>query len=275
MSIQCIALDMDRTTLDASGHLSPGNRQALEHAIRKGVQIVIASGRSFSNLPRDVVSIPGIEYAITSNGAAVCRIPSGQRLRSYTLPPRAVEDILRLTQSPPVAYETFVDGVAYAGAAYVRDPLAYGATPQSVPYIQRTRHPESDIQGFLRAHIDRLDSLNLVVNSEAEKERLRALLARSVPDIYITSSVQQLVEISHHNCGKGAGIRFLTELLGLSREQVAAFGDADNDVDMLTFAGCGIAMANASPACLAAADAVTKHHDQDGVAYGIYELLHI
>ena len=65
------------------------------------------------------------------------------------------------------------------------------------------------------------------------------------------------------------------ERLGLKREHVAAFGDADNDVDMLSFAGCGIAMENASEKCRAAADYVTKHHKEDGVAYGLREILHV
>ena len=76
MDIQCIALDLDRTTLNEHARLSEGNRQALEHAISKGVHVVIASGRGFASLPKDVISIPGIEYAITSNGASVYHIPS-------------------------------------------------------------------------------------------------------------------------------------------------------------------------------------------------------
>ena len=67
----------------------------------------------------------------------------------------------------------------------------------------------------------------------------------------------------------------MAELLGLSSEEIAAFGDGDNDADMLSYVGCGIAMANASPACLAAADHVTLDHRDDGVAHGIYEILHI
>ena len=70
MNIKCIALDLDRTTLNASGRLSDGNYNALCHAIENGVHIVIASGRSFDTLPKDVLAVPGIEYAITSNGAA-------------------------------------------------------------------------------------------------------------------------------------------------------------------------------------------------------------
>lgn len=275
MDIQCIALDLDRTTLDAAGRLSPGNRQALEHAISKGVHIVIASGRSFASLPRDVTSVPGIEYAITSNGAAVCHVPTGRRLHSYMLEPRDVLDILRLTAGEPVVYETFIAGEAYADAAYVADPVGHGATAEAIPYIQSTRRPVADIRAFIRAHIRELDSLDLVVGDETAKTRIWAELARAVPGVYITSSVQQLIEISHADAGKHSGVRYVTELLGLTPAQTAAFGDGDNDADMLRYVGCGIAVENASPACLAAADYVTARHDQDGVARGIYDILRI
>ena len=275
MDIQCIALDLDRTTLDAGGRLSPANRKALEYAIGRGVHIVIASGRSFASLPRDVVSVPGIEYAITSNGAAVYHVPTGQRLHGYTLEPQSVRDLLRLTAEEALVYEAFVDGEAYADAAYVRDPVAHGATPQAIPYIQRTRHSEPNIRAFIRAHIHELDSLDLVVADEAAKLRIWMDLEKAVPDVYITSSVQQLIEISHADAGKHSGVRYVTELLGLSPAQTAAFGDGDNDADMLRYVGCGIAVENASPACLAAADLVTARHDRDGVAQGIYGILQI
>ena len=89
----------------------------------------------------------------------------------------------------------------------------------------------------------------------------------------MTTSVQQLIEISHRNAGKHSGVKYFMEMLGLNREEIAAFGDADNDVDMLEFAGCGIAMENASPKCKEVADYVTKHHAEDGVAYGLREIL--
>ena len=275
MHIQCIALDLDRTTLDGDGRLSPGNRRALEHAIAKGIHIVIASGRAFATLPKDVVSVPGIEYAITSNGAAVYHVPTGKCLHSYTLTPQSVRDILTLTAQEPVAYEGFVAGEAYADADYVRDPIKYGATAKALSYVQSTRHLEEDIIAFLHRHIHELDSLDIIVRDEVTKRRIWTMLERTVPDVYITSSVQQLIEISHRDAGKHSGVRYVAELLGLSSEEIAAFGDGDNDADMLSYVGCGIAMANASPACLAAADHVTLDHRDDGVAHGIYEILHI
>ena len=127
MDIKCIALDLDRTTLNEHARLSDGNREALEYAISKGVHIVIASGRGFDSLPEDVLSIPGIEYAITSNGASVYHNPSGKRLMSYTLTPRSVQEILALTAGHHVAYEAFIDGIAYAQEDYVEHPDLYGA----------------------------------------------------------------------------------------------------------------------------------------------------
>ena len=273
MAIGCIALDMDRTTLNDERRLSEGNLRALERAIAKGVHVVIASGRSFTSLPTDVVSLPGVEYAITSNGAAVYHIPTGQCLHRYLLKRECVEQALALTAGEDITYEAFVEGQAYADVAYVRDPAAYGADAMAVLYVQRTRQPEDDILAFLRRNIDRLDSLDLVVRDRETKARLWERLAREVPGLYVTSSIERLLELADREAGKHSGLRFVMERLGLSRKEVAAFGDGDNDAEMLAFAGIGIAMENATPACLRAAAHVTKSNNEDGVAWGMEHFL--
>lgn len=274
MDIKCIALDLDRTTLNAQGVLSPGNRKALEYAISKGVHIIIASGRPFGALPKDVLAVEGIEYAITSNGAAVYHIPTGKRLHGFTMTPDSVREILRLTQDEPVVYETFVNGIAYMDAALMRDPGAYGfGDRHSIAYLQATRRAQEDMSGFIEAHIHELDSFDLVFWNRDTAARVGSLLREQVPDIYSTSTIWQLLELSHKNAGKHSGVRFITELLHLSPAQTAAFGDGDNDVEMLQYVGCGVAMANASPTALAAADRITGDFDADGLAEGIYRLL--
>lgn len=272
MEIQCIALDLDRTTLNDHARLSDGNRRALEYALSKGIHIVIASGRGFHSLPTDVVSIPGIEYAVTSNGASVYHIPTGKRLKSFTLTPHSVQDILSLTAGEHLAYEAFIDGTAYAQADYVERPERYGAS-NAAAYIRATRKPVSDFKTFLAAHCHELESMDLVVSGETQRQSLWKRLRERIPELYITSSGPQLLELSHRDAGKHSGVRYVAERLGLSSNQLAAFGDGDNDADLLRFVGCGIAMANASPACRAAADFVTRDYRQDGVAYGFHEIL--
>lgn len=273
MDIKCIALDLDRTTLNAQGKLSKANEEAIRKAVAKGIHVCIASGRAFDTLPQDVVSIPGIEYAITSNGAAVYRIQDKQCLRSYVLTEQSVKKILELTKDFPVTYEGFIRGTAYAAKEYIEDPVKFGATEHAVAYVQSTRHLQDDIVSFLKQHDDELDSMDIVVKDEAQKQKVIEVLKAEVEDIYITSSISQLVEISYKDAGKRSGVKFITEYLGLQPEQVAAFGDADNDIDMLEYAGCGIAMENASNGLLAVADVVTLHHDRDGVAYALKNIL--
>lgn len=273
MAIKCVALDMDRTTLNRQGRLSKTNRIALEQLIAKGIHVIIASGRSFGSLPKDIFEVPGIDYAITGNGASMYHVPSGKCLKKYRLSEQAVEAVMRATGEVPVTYEAFIDGAAYAGRAYVENPQRYGATPEAVEYVRATRQIVDDIVRFIWEHKAEMDSMDIIVKDEDEWRSVNGMVRTATDEVYITSSIIHLVEIADKNAGKKSGVAFFMELLDLKREEVAAFGDADNDADMLRFAGCGIAMENASRTCKEAADFVTKHHDEDGVAYGLRHIL--
>jgi hypothetical protein len=102
-----------------------------------------------------------------------------------------------------------------------------------------------------------------------------SVIRNATQDVYVTSSVKQLVELTNINGGKSAGLKFLAGFLGVERESIAAFGDADNDIDMIKFAGCGIAMENATESLKSVADHITIHHDSDGVAYAFRNILGI
>lgn len=273
MSIKCIVLDLDRTTLDRDGKLSAQNRRTLEELIEKGVEVVIASGRAYATLPADVMSVTGIRYAICCNGATVYDVTTGECLKRYGLPADALESVLAATADETVSYEGFIDGIAYAGREYIENPVKYGATPQAVAYVQATRHMRENITAFLLANKNRLDSMDVIVRDKESKDRIWKKIRNTAKEVYITSSVEQLIEIAHQNAGKKAGTEFVAEQLGLKREEIAAFGDADNDIDMLQYAGVGIAMENASERCKAAADYITKHHTEDGVSYGVRRIL--
>ena len=298
MKIKCVALDLDRTTLDSQGHLSEENRTAIESAVAAGVHVVVASGRALDSLPEEITDIKGIRYAITSNGAAVYDLCERKCLRQFKITPESVEDILRHTDpgqtkaanreeaevSEPeggkadgyereISYEAFIDGRAYAEKRYVEEPVRFGATPHAVTYIQKTRTPVADMRTFIREHKSELDCIDLVVKSEKIKQKLWKTLRKTIEDVYITSSVRQLLEMSHRDAGKESGAKVLLEYLGLTREELAAFGDGDNDSGLLKFAGIGFAVANASPECRDAADEIVASNDENGVAQGINKIL--
>ena len=76
----------------------------------------------------------------------------------------------------------------------------------------------------------------------------------------------QLLEIAHRNAGKRAGLAAVLAGLGLTESQTVAFGDADNDIDMISWAGIGIAMENGTEGAKNAADRIAPPNDEDGVA---------
>lgn len=271
--IKCIALDLDGTTLNSQGRLSERTKRAIELALERQAHVIIASGRPLGSLPAAVTGLPGIRYAVTSNGAVIWDLWSKEILREYKLTPESVEAVLDMTASMDVAYETFIRGMPYAQASYVEDPVRYGAPPGAVAYIQRTRRPVEDMKSFILRNKEELDSIDVVL-CEGKKE-LWTRIEEQVREVYVTSSVPQLLEISYKDAGKASAMRFLLEHLGLERETLAAFGDGDNDKDLLCLAGLGVAVGNAVPGCKAAADRVTGSNDEDGVAVELERLFEI
>lgn len=275
MNIRCIALDLDRTTLNKNGKLSEGNRAALRQAIEKGIHVIVASGRCFYSLPEEIRSFPGISYAVTGNGAAMYHVPDCLCLQRYGLSEEAVNIIMEETKDEPVTYEAVVDGTAYAGKEYMENPALFGATPQALEYVRATRRQKENISSFIMENRQKLDCMDIIVNDADRKKEIWRRIKERTKEVYITSSAEQLIELSGKEAGKHSGVAYFAERLGLEPEEIAAFGDSDNDVDMLLYAGTGIAMENATDSCKTAADYITKNHDEDGVAWGMREILGI
>lgn len=262
--IRLVALDLDDTTLRSDSALDPATKDALIKAIAAGIEVVVASGRAYRSLPDEILSIPGIRYAITSNGAAIERVPGGSRIMSRAVPEAAVHEILNAF---PDVYmlEAFIDGQPYCVSEYIKDPLRYGCSKDYVNYVQSTRLPVEDMRAFILENASRLDSIDLICRN-AEEKALYYDKAKEISGIYVTSSSPRLVEISDAGAGKGRALRYLCERLSVPSENLAAFGNGDNDADMLSFAGFGVAVGNATKACKDAADYICESNNELGVA---------
>lgn len=271
--VDCVALDLDGTLLSEDKQVSLENQAALKRAMEKGVHVVIASGRAYTSLPDTVVKIPGIEYAITSNGAKIYRVSTNECIRETKMTAESVRKIRETVKEFEVTEEIFLDGQPYAPAAYVSSPTDFGIEKRAVPYIQATRIPVEDVDSFFALHEGELECLDYVLKDPARREEIWELLEREVPDIYVTSSMDNRLEISHRDAGKSRAYAWLLEKLKISPQRAAAFGDGDNDWEMLSLAGYGIAMENASQKCRKAAYAVTKSNRESGVAYGFANYL--
>lgn len=268
MGIKLIASDLDGTLLTDEKEISAYTRETLLYAMKNGCQFIPATGRAFSSVPEQVKTFPGVEYVITSNGAAVYSVAEQKSVYHCGMDKESVEEVLCLPRIKGMTMEIFIDGIPYAQEDYIKDPASFGATPFGVEYIKRTRNSVSDIYAFARENQDRLDSMSFSSKDPEIKENIKRQLSR-IKNIYVTSSVSHLVEIGHINAGKGNTLKWIMDKLCISSEDTMAFGDADNDIPMLQSVRYGIAMANGSDGCKKAACYITESNEEDGVAKAI------
>lgn len=272
-NIKLIALDLDETTLNEKGKLTKRTQNAIENAVSKGIYVVIASGRAYTALPVDLLHIKGINYAITSNGTAVYKLPEGKCISAYKLDAASVEKILELREKYTITYECFIDGVAYANSEYIENPPKFGVAERAKEYLQKTRKPVDDIVAFMYDNKVQLDCIDIVVPDIYVRDEIAQLLNNTDSEVYVTSSVPALVEVSYKKAGKAAGLKIVADSLKIALSDCIAFGNADNDIDMLRECGIGVAVKNATPNCLDAADIIASHHNMDGVAQIIEDIL--
>lgn len=266
------AFDLDETLLLPDGSLSAANRTALEALVSVGCTIVSASGRPYSVMPEAVLQSAVFQYAICGNGSAVYDLSAAAPLYSLTLSSDSVEFILGLADRFPAALEVYLDSTAYCQASLLDPPDFLGLDSREIRYFRSTRIPLVPFAPQVRSQIARVNGFSFVTSDPAVRAELLAAL-RNRPGLYLTSSSNTLLEIAPINSGKHQALAFLCCQLSLPRSQVIAFGNADNDAEMLSWAGLGIAVKNASPACLAAADLITASYEQDGVALALSKVL--
>ena len=265
MNVKLLALDLDGTALRSNNTLSPKVARAIEAAADSGIEVVAASGRPYCSMPKEVLALRGVNYVVSSNGAAI-HDRTGKRVHETPMAEGEVLRLLDLTSGYDLIWEAFLNGATFTDNRYLRDPLRYGCTPAYVGYVQGSRGGLDDMRQYIYDNRSRLDSVEYVCTDSALRERLRAKLERELKETYITSSSANFVEFMHKTATKSNALRWLCKRLKLSLSQTAACGNADNDADMIACAGVGAAVNNASESCRSAADVLLPDNDSDGVA---------
>lgn len=270
-NIKCIAFDLDDTILTTQKTLSERTQAALKKALELGIAVVPVSGRPMTSFPECITEFPGLHHAVTSNGAAVYDMQTREKIHGCLMEAKDVRAIMKgvgnFFLEGQITYEAFVDGVAYASADYIANPTAFGISPNTVDYIQKTRRPERYIIDFIFEHASKMDSLGLILKDAGLYRMVENSVKRNAEQVYITSAIPNRLEISAKDSGKANGLRYVLEQLGVAPEETVAFGDASNDADMLKYAGTGVAVGNANVTCKESADIVMKETaNEDAVA---------
>ena len=269
MSIRIILLDLDGTLLTRDKRLSPGNRRALERAAAAGIWVVPATGRFYQGMPAVVRELPFVRYAVTVNGAQVYDAAEDAVLHRAEIPLPAAERVFQRAAGLPAICDCYLDGWGYMDAAHYAQIDQFITDPQANRMVKELRRPVADLGAFLRRKGRPLQKIQLFFREADRRRAAMAELERAFPDMAVTSSIPNNIEINAAAATKGAALGFLCRHLGVDPRDTMACGDGSNDLSMLRAAGVGVAMANAEAAVKAAADFVTGDNDGDGVAQAI------
>ncbi len=272
MDIKLIAIDLDGTLLNSKKKLSEANRQALSLCTRKGIWVVPSTGRTVDGISGEIKAIPGVRYAVTTNGAVIEDMEEKNAIDTCMLPFQQALELLRLVDSYHVMYDPYIDRRGITEPRFFEHLSEYSLSPEFQEMVLQTRDLHPNIIEFVIESQKPVEKINLFFSDMEERARLRAVLEKR-GDILVTSSIPNNLEINAPGATKGNAVLRLAAHLGLKKEQIMAIGDGENDFTMIHEAGIGIAMKNGKQELLEAADYITKTNDEDGVAAAIYRFV--
>jgi Cof subfamily protein (haloacid dehalogenase superfamily) len=265
--IKLIVLDIDGTIAGRDNEVSPEVKAAVRAAINQGVRVGIATGRMYQSALRFHQEIGANVPVMAYQGAWIQDPATQQQYRHLQVDATIAEELIDYFEQPHLPADLSVH-------VYVDDKLYVKAVKDDTEeYTQRSAvkaHPVADLRSILGG-IAPTKVLAMHSDVDLISKLLQDLKARYSRDrLHVTTSVPIFLETTHPAVNKGTAIDLIArELLGIEAHEVMAIGDNYNDVEMLSYAGWGVAMGNGPQAVRDLADWVAPTVDDHGVAVAI------
>ncbi len=244
--IKLIAFDLDGTLLGEDNRISDENFNVLAFAAERGVSLVVATGRNYSEVPPRVRELP-IRYFITANGGYVYDREEDRVLYSHCLTLEQAEYIISLGKMFGGYSMFYINRSVYTSSDFrdymntLPDPGVYEALAQNFILCDNiSEKPGADTytQKVVLFFKENENRSRLLRKIEYEDGRL--------PEFEISSSYMNNLEFNPKGVNKGVGLKIITDILAMEADQVAAIGDSGNDISMLRLSGHPFAVANAA-----------------------------
>jgi len=261
-TIQLIALDLDGTLLNSQHELTERTEKALKAAMEKGIQIVLATGKTrgsaLSLIARLGLTSPGIYL---------------QGLATYNADASLRHQIF-LDKAIARRVITFAEDRGFTVVAYSGSRILTRKNNRDTNILVQYGEPDVEAIGPLQNILDTTPINKVMAVKKGEYRAISALrwqLDRQLDGAarLVQAALPDMLEIVPPGGSKGAALKTMLKDLDIPAENALAIGDGENDIEMIQLAGIGVAMGNALPNVKSAANHVTTTNDADGVAEAI------
>lgn len=270
--IRALFLDIDGTLTDAKETVSPGVRAAIDRARSLGVEVVLSTGRARHTAQPIANQIgPPLGYAVTSNGGVTMHLGTNTVLHRRLLPiPVALQVISALLD---IGLEPYVFEDATSGELEGARVLHHPDLPVG-DFAKRPRYrPHAELTTSLPFEPVSISAFGSAAKMRPLLDKLTGQLPEGVAINQSGSAEWWGIEVFAGGVSKRLGLETLAAHLHVSQEETMAIGDHLNDVEMIAWAGVGVAMGNAVPEVKAVADWITTSVAEDGVARAIEKFI--
>lgn len=259
-----IAIDIDGTLLNDKHEVTPEVREAIEEAKKKGVKIVLCSGRAIGGVRRYIKKL-GLngedDFVAAFNGGIVQRTSNEEVVVKRTMSFEDIKKLYELSRDFGVAMNVFDESKMYTLNKEINKYTVLDAYLLQIDLAYRTLEELPEDMTFIKVvFVEETEPLGRAIDS----------IPREFWDTYaMVKSAPFYFEFLHPEASKGNAVRKIAEMLGIKREEVMCIGDSGNDLSMIQYAGLGVAMENAMDVLKEHADYITLSNNESGVAHAI------
>ena len=260
--IQFVVLDLDGTLIGINDKKAPEPvARAIRLAMESGVRVTLATGRAYP-FTRSLATSLNISAPLICYQGAVVQAMDGRVLREITFSPEVVRPALALAQERN--WQVFLEA---AGVLYLETGRHYDDELFTIHTLPSRRTPD------LLATLPHPHQFSVFAPDGIGDEEVEVLQTAFGSAAEVLKTHHHFVNAIPAGVSKGAALAWLAQSMGIPQAAVMAVGDSDNDTSMVEWAGLGVAMGNARPAVLAAADWVAPTMQEFGAAAAIHRFV--
>lgn len=261
MTIRLIAMDLDDTLLRDDLTISPRVVKAIQTAREQGVLATIATGRTPVSMKRYAQQLEIDVPVITFHGALIQQALSGEILFRRAISNRLAGEIVADLLSKGIHVQLYM-----GKRIFVQEENDWS---QDYARVSNVAIEKTELLPLLAQTTDGVEKILLIGEEEELDLLVPSLKTAYGRTVHFTKSKSYFLEMTDIAVNKGVALGALAKRFGIAQEEVMAIGDSFNDLEMIRYAGLGVAMGNARPEILEAADVITTTNEEDGVAEAI------